>query len=117
MPDRFTPISSRSDLGTIVNQMNRNFQSLDREATTKQFKDNTGNSMLIGNLDGDQFGLSMLDAQGNGIFMGMYRTGRFAKISYKEGVPVILDGMAPDDGRIGFWIARPGENVITLLGG
>lgn len=31
--------------------------------------------------------------------------------------PRWLLGQAPDDGREGFWISRPGQNVWTLLGG
>ena len=88
-----------------------------REAVTKVFK--SGNTELIqGSIDDTRFGTLMrvdgIDRQ----FDGLYREGRFASIRYDEnGVPVSLYGMAPDDGRMGFWQAKPGENVITLLGG
>lgn len=36
---------------------------------------------------------------------------------YNDGVPNTLIGAAPDDGRAGIWVAKPGENVKTLLGG
>lgn len=29
----------------------------------------------------------------------------------------ILLGMAPDDGRVGLWISKEGEDVVALLGG
>jgi hypothetical protein len=97
--------------------VNNNFAKLDREVTTKQFKDRLGNTMTIGNLQDDQFGISMLDANGTGLFIGLYRPNRFAKIAYQNGVATSLDGMAPDDGRIGFWVTANGQDVITALGG
>lgn len=100
-----------------VAQINKNFAELDRETVTKVFKSGT-TELIQGKIDNSRFGTLMrvdgIDRQ----FDGLYMTGRFATIRYDEGgVPVMLDGMAPDDGRIGFWVAKPGENVITLLGG
>jgi hypothetical protein len=117
MPNVFKRINSTTSMPGMVAQINDNFAKLDRESTTKQFKDNQGNTMLLGNLQDGQFGMSLLDANGSGLFIGLYMENRFAKIAYEDGVPISLDGMAPDDGRIGFWVVEPGQNVITQLGG
>lgn len=36
---------------------------------------------------------------------------------YNAGVPQTLVGASPDDGRNGIWVAKPGTNVRSLLGG
>jgi len=36
---------------------------------------------------------------------------------YNAGIPNTLIGAAPDDKRAGIWVAKPGQNVKTLLGG
>jgi len=36
---------------------------------------------------------------------------------YNSGIPNTLIGASPDDGRAGIWVAKPGQNVRTLLGG
>lgn len=34
---------------------------------------------------------------------------------YNQGIPNTLIGAAPNDGRAGIWVAKPGQNVKTLL--
>lgn len=137
MPNRFMPINPGSALQEALNQINKNFASLDQEAVTKKFGgqnssdkvligktgDNTAgmtitsgsNTMYVGKLDDGRFGMTMFDADGNEVFSGMYMDGRFATIGYQAGVPVALRGMAPNDGRQGDWIVKPGLNVIDEL--
>ncbi|MBO1267091.1 hypothetical protein [Arthrobacter cavernae] len=117
MPNRFNRIISTGSTAAAFNTINQNFAQLDAEAVKKQFKDANGNSMISGNLGEELFGTSLLDSEGTGMFMGLYRANRFGTVYYFKGTPVGLDGMAPDDGRIGSWRAKPGQNVITLLGG
>lgn len=117
MPNAFLPLNENAPTAQLVAQINSNFSKIDAEVTTKQFKDNNGNTMIIGNLQNSQFGMSLLDKNGTGLFIGQYAPGRFAKIAYQSGVAVSLDGMSPDDGRIGYWVAKPGQDVIKLLGG
>lgn len=51
--------------------------------------------------------------QGKTPFEGVYGT-----IYYDStGIPRILVGLAPVDGRPGVWVSKDGQNVITLLGG
>ena len=118
MPNKFLSLNSGTSLPNLVAQLNRNFSSLDSDSVTKVFK-GPGAQLIQGQLpDGVRFGTLM---QVNGVdryFTGLYRESRFGTISYDEaGVPIALDGMAPDNGRIGKWVVKPGKNVITLLGG
>lgn len=77
--------------------INNNFATLDAEAVTKVFKQ-TGNN--------------------NAIITGKYNDTRYGQVLYDvNGVPRILIGQAPDDGRPGIWISVEGQNVLTLLGG
>jgi len=79
-----------------IDQINQNFAQLDNESVVKIFK------------NGDD----------NAIIFGRYADGRYGLlISDDAGVPRILIGQAPDDGRPGSWISKEGENVLTLLGG
>lgn len=116
MPNSYTPVTT-SDVKTGFNQINNNFRKLDSEAITKKFGsgDNTVIIGKIGDLTGTQFG----DITVNGIFQGRYQENpaRFGTLYYQDGVPVALDGQAPDDGRVGHWTVKTGKNVLTELGG
>jgi hypothetical protein len=50
MPDRFIPIQTNTSLDLALNQINRNFASLDHENTVKTFKQPGGNSSIQGRL-------------------------------------------------------------------
>lgn len=115
MPYRFTPISSSANLPAIVNQVNRNFQSLDSEAVTKKF--GQGDNQVIIGKAGEYVGMVVGDLNGDAVIFGRYQPDRIGTLYIENGVPVKLDGQAPDDGRQGSWQAEPGENVIELLGG
>jgi len=116
MPNQFTPVTT-SDQKAALNQINNNFRKLDAESVTKKFGsgDNTVIIGKIGDLAGTQYG----DISSNGIFTGRYQDNpaRFGTLYYQDGVPIALQGQAPDDGRQGSWQVKPGKNVITELGG
>lgn len=118
MPNRFMPVSAGTDPEIAMAQINQNFAQLDNEAVTKQFKGNSGETLSIGKT-GDQT-LGMKVTQGTNIAMqiGKYNATRYGLLFYDaNGIPAILIGQSPDDGRPGAWVAKPGQNVITLLGG
>jgi hypothetical protein len=96
MPNRFVPINPGTDFDGARAVINSNFAQLDAEAVSKRFGNNQGLNLLIGIYDGTHFGMLFTD---------------------ENGIPIQLIGQAPDDGRMGMWSVRPGENVITLLGG
>ena len=116
MPNQFTPVTT-SDQKAALNQINNNFRKLDQESVTKKFGsgDNTVIIGKIGNKTGTQYG----DISESGIFTGRYQENpaRFGTLYYQGGVPIALDGQAPDDGRMGHWTVPVGKNVLTELGG
>lgn len=116
MANRFQSINSSSNISAIVNQVNKNFGTLDREAVTKKFGQGD-NTVIIGKIDDNRVGLVVGEITGNAIVYGKYRADRFGTLYYQAGIPVRLEGQAPDDGRMGSWQVRPGENVLTQLGG
>lgn len=93
MPKVFKSLASRGD--PRWSQVNDNFRRLDRESIVKQFGKSGSSNMVVGMYDGEHFGIVFYDS---------------------SGIPVQLVGQAPDDGRMGNWTAKPGENVMTLLG-
>lgn len=118
MANRFQTISSNASMPAIVTQINRSFKMLDNENKIKQFKSTTGATMLQGSIDDNRFGTLFKQGDVDVMFDGFYRSDRYGKIRYdSSGIPVALDGQAPDDGRTGNWIVKPGKNVITELGG
>jgi hypothetical protein len=118
MANRFQTISSNASLPAIVTQVNRSFKVLDNENRLKEFRSTTGATMLQGSIDNDRFGTLFRQGDLDVMFDGFYRSDRYGKIMYdSSGVPIALQGQAPDDGRTGEWFAKPGQNVITLLGG
>lgn len=93
MPNRFTPLSSKAGLPSIVRQVNDNFRQLDAETNSKTIIAGGGkNAMLSGRLP----------------------NGRYGEVFYDNtGTPRILIGQAPNDGRPGIWVTKPGFNVLT----
>ena len=95
MPNRLQNIAP-NDMKSMANMINRNFQKLDVESVTKTFSGPSGNSIIQGRLP----------------------SGKYGQIYYdNDGVARILIGQAPDDGRMGIWISKEGQDVLTLLGG
>ena len=92
---RFNQINTKS-FHDALPQINRNFQALDAEAVTKTF---TGKG------------------QKPSIIQGQLPNGMIGILLYSQttGLPEILIGQSPDDGRMGVWQARPGEDVLDLL--
>lgn len=139
MPNKFNPVSAGTALPNAIAQFNKNFAELDREAVTKKFGsgdnqviigkagDNVGlvvgesaeSQVIVGKTD-PFVGMVVGDIASDAIIYGIYQVTpetRFGTLHLENGVPVELSGQAPDDGRMGHWIAAPGENVIELLGG
>lgn len=120
MPNRFLPVQGTNIPG-IVSQINRSLAMLDKEVKSKQFKNaNTGETVIIGDTGNGTLGTLIMNGDVPVMMDGKYRDNpaRYGKIFYdSNGIPISLDGQAPDDGRIGKWVVKPGQNVITLLGG
>ena len=116
MPNSFTQINTSSSTAAQLNQINQNFSKLDAEAVTKKFGKGA-NQVIVGRTGDGTVGLVVGDITGDAIVYGKYRPDRFGTLYYQDGIPVALDGQAPDDGRMGHWTAKPGQNVLTLLGG
>jgi len=84
--------SSPNDLA----QLNKMIAQLNHEQQTKAFKGPGGYNALVD---------------------GRYMTDRYGTVVSDGTDRRILIGQAPDDGRVGIWVSKPGEDVITLLGG
>lgn len=94
MPNKFTPITSNQDTKAALQAANHNFMMLDAEAFTKDVSKG-GNSMVK---------------------FGKLPSGRYGLLIYDEGgMPRILVGQAPNDGRAGIWITKPGFDVLTEI--
>lgn len=93
----FQPISPDTSHDDMMAAINNNFARLDGEAVTKVIKQAGGKiAMIEGRLPYGGFGTLYYD---------------------KNGIPTELIGQAPDDGRVGHWITKPGIDVIKQLGG
>lgn len=91
MPNRFTPINSDGDLQTQLRTANNNFMMLDAETYGKTISTG-GNAMMTS---------------------GKLPNGRYGELFYDaSGMPRILIGQAPGDGRPGIWITKPGFSVL-----
>ena len=114
MPNQYTPVTT-SDSKAALNQINTNFRKLDAEAITKKFGSGD-NTVIIGKV-GDKAGTQFGDISGNGIFTGRYQDNpsRFGTVYYQDGIPIALDGQAPNDGRMGHWIVPAGNNVFDAI--
>lgn len=92
MPNRLTPINSQQDIKKALQITNRNFRALDAETFTKTISTNGNNQMISGKLSNGRFGEVFYDA---------------------SGMPRILIGQAPNNGRPGIWITKEGYNVLN----
>lgn len=114
---RFTPIGAGARLEEVIATLNRNLGKFDRESITKTINgpDNT-TAVLLGLRTDGTFGLDFNDRNGNKLVsIGQFGFG-YGILLYENGIPCILLGSAPDDGRMGFWSASKGKNVLELLG-
>lgn len=92
MPNRFTPLSSKTKLPGVIRRINDNFRQLDAETNSKTIMQGGGkNAMLSGRLPNGRYGEVFYDSTG---------TAR------------ILIGQAPKDGRPGIWITKAGYDVL-----
>ena len=91
MPNRFTPINSNQSVQTGLQIANKNFMMLDAEAYAKTISNGKNSQMVSGKLSNGRYGEVFYDA---------------------GGMPRILIGQAPNDGRPGIWITKEGFNVL-----
>jgi len=90
----FMPLNSKNSTPQNYGQVNDIVRSLNKEQTTKTFKQPNGNSIINGRLPNGRYGSLYYDST---------NTAR------------ILIGQAPIDGRIGIWISKEGIDVIDEL--
>ena len=91
MPNRFTPIDSSQSTKTALQIANKNFMALDAETFTKTITNNGNSQMVSGRLQNGRYGEVFYDA---------------------SGMPRILIGQAPGNGRPGIWITKAGFDVL-----
>jgi len=93
----FRPILSSNSYGQNIGQINDISRQFQNEQQVKVFRGpNSTNAVVIGKYSDSRYGLVISD---------------------DTGVPRVLIGQAPNDGRPGSWVSKDGQNVITLLGG
>lgn len=92
----FVPLPQGASPDEIAKATNKALERFDGESITKTFRQAGGNAVITGRLPGGGYGTLYYDA---------------------NGIPSILIGQAPDDKRMGMWQAKPGQNVVTQLGG
>ena len=90
MPNKFNPIDSNQGTTAALQAINHNFLMLDAEAYTKDITDGSNSQIRFGKLVNERYGLEVFDS---------------------GGMPRILIGQAPKDGRVGLWVTKPGFNV------
>lgn len=91
MPNRFTPINSNQSTKEALQRINNNFMMLDAETYSKTISGGGNPQMISGKLANGRYGEVFYDA---------------------GGMPRILIGQAPTDGRPGIWITKQGFNVL-----
>ena len=91
MPNRFQPVNSEQDLKAALQIINHNFMMLDAETYTKTVSGGGAAQTVSGKLSNGRYGEVFYDA---------------------GGMPRILIGQAPGDGRPGIWITKEGFNVL-----
>lgn len=91
MPNRFTPINSQQDTQKALRAINNNFMMLDAETYAKTISNGKNSQMVSGKLANGRYGEVFYDA---------------------GGMPRILIGQAPSNGRPGIWITKAGYDVL-----
>lgn len=90
----FRPLNSSNSTGQNYGQLNDMIRQINKEQTTKTFKQPGGNAIINGKLPYD---------------------GGYGSLYYdSNGVPSIVVGILPD-GTTGLVIAKPGENVLDAF--
>ena len=93
MPNRFSPLSSKASLPSVIRQTNDNFRQLDAETNSKTIQAGGGkNAMISGRLPNGKYGILLYD---------------------ETGLPRVLIGQAPGSGRPGVWVTKPGFSVLA----
>lgn len=100
MSNRFGRILSSGSPQAAYNQINQNFAKLDAEVTTKQFRGNNGESLLIGKTGDDTFGIKM-SSDDSTIELGQLQDGSYG-FSFNDGSVTFMtftkDGIVLNDG-------------------
>lgn len=91
MPYKYNPIVSNQSTKTALQTINKNFMMLDAEVNTKTIATGNKKQMVTGQLPNGKYGEVFYDL---------------------NGTPRILIGQAPNNGRPGIWITKPGFNVL-----
>lgn len=90
----FRPITTKNSYGQNFNEVNNMVRQLNKEQTTKTFKQANGNAIVTGKLPYD---------------------GGYGTLYYdSNGVPTIIIGILPD-GTTGIVVSKSGENVIDAF--
>ncbi len=90
----FLPVSPNNSNGSNLGQINDMIRQLNKEQTTKVFKQPGGNAIINGKLPYE---------------------GGYGSLYYdSNGIPSIVIGILPD-GTTGIAIAKPGENVLDAF--
>lgn len=93
MPNRFSPLSTKAPLPSVIRQVNDNFRQLDAETNSKTIYGTSGKKATQS---------------------GRLPNGRYGDVFYDTaGIPRVLIGQAPKDGRPGIWVTKPGFNVLN----
>jgi len=126
-----TPDASKEQQTAVLNDI---ISRLNNILKTQVYADNSSKRFIQGyakdRWPGGDFGMA-ISAEGddvttvefeNLIFAWDFTTNiQYVKdgrtIYYTGTNPNVLVGGAPDDGRGGLWVTKPGQNVITKLGG
>ena len=118
MPNRITPVNPNASQGAQVQTINTALRVLDREAVVKKFNGTDGESLTIGKTGDSTLGITAMQNDKIAMQIGKYNSNRYGQVFYDStGIPIILIGQAPDDWRMGIWQTKPGQNVLTGLGG
>ena len=91
MPNKFNPIASNQGVKTALQAANKNFMMLDAEVFTKTIKQGSKTQMESGRIGNNRYGEVFYDG---------------------TGMPRILIGQAPGNGRPGIWITKAGYDVL-----
>lgn len=100
MPNRFNPMNPNASQSALVQQLNRNFSELDREAVTKVFKDGPDSTLSMGKTGENTFGIKMTTGDST-IDVGKLPDGDIG-IGFSDGTTTFLkltqDGLVLNDG-------------------
>lgn len=119
------PLPPNASSEDQINAINDMIRRLNAQLQSQTFSDGTSkrflNGYFAGGWPGGDFGMR-ISAPGNDvtdpdaelIFSWDYTTNQ--QIIYNNGIPRLLRGSAPEDGRAGDWISDEGVDVTTVIG-